>query len=518
MAQGFYRTSSYLRAGVGALFCLALAAPGCASGPPPRARAEPPPTAQGEANDPQIGALMAAFHERGWFDGSALVAKNGKVIYRGAFGPANREWGVPNTVDARYRIASITKNFTAALALKLVEQGKLRLDAKLTDYLPEYRKDTGDRVTIHHLLNHTSGIPDYVNAPGFWTNHVGNRIGRAELLKTWMSGDLEFEPGAGAKYNNTAYFLLGLVIEKVSGRPYEDSLRELVLAPAGLARSGYDAPARIVDKMAAGYVESPFGFERPPHAEIGNLFSGGGMYSTVDDLYRWDRVLASNAILSPASTQKMLTAYAPDRSRKEALSFGYGVFVGERKVGARRVRVAEHGGNAHGYRSMFTRMPDDGHVIVLLENEGDGSRSEEPYAVVAQLMNVLYGEPVTPPKGRYLAAFSRLIAEHGVGGALARLPGLEPSLTPLSGPNDLNGLAYAYLLRGKHDEAAAIMKLNIAKYPDDANSYDTLGEVYMVKGERALAIENYRRSLSMDPSNRNAVEMLRKLGAAPDRR
>jgi len=494
------------------LFCLALGASGCAAAPPPLDAAAVPRDLQRAApRDAQIDALMSAYHQHGWFDGSVLVARRGEVVYRGAFGLANREWGVPTTVDARYRIASISKTFTAVLVLRLVELGKVRLDAKLTDYLPDYRKDTGDRVTIHHLLCHTSGIPDYANLPGFWTDHLGNRMDRGELVKNWMSRDLEFAPGTGARYNSSAYFLLGLVIEKVTGRRFEDVLFDLVLSPAGMTRSGYDTPGRVLDKMASGYVETPFGYERARHVEIANVFSGGGMYATVDDLYRWDRALATHKILSPATTETMLKAYAPEPFRKE-LGFGYGFQVGERKVGSKRVRIAEHGGNVYGFRGLMTRMLDDGHLIVLLENEGSGSWSGEPYAIVAQLMNILYGEPVVMPRPRYLPTLGRLIAERGVREAMARLPGLEGSWSPLSGPNDLNNLGYAYLQRGKVEEAVEILKLNIRKYPDDANSYDTLGEIYMVKGEKALAIENYRRSLSMDPSNQNAVQMLEKLG------
>lgn len=502
------------------LFCsLALGALGCAAAPPRpdagAAQVDAKSNAKSDAkNDARIGALMSAYHQQGWFDGSVLVARSGEVVYRGAFGLASREWGVPATVDARYRIASITKTFTAVVVLKLVEQGKLRLDTKLSEVLTDYRKDTGDKVTIHHLLCHTSGIPDYVNMPRFWFDFLGSRIPRAELVKSWMSRDLEFAPGASSRYNSSAYFLLGMVIEKVTGRPYEEVLHDLVLAPAGMTRSGYDTPGRIVDRMASGYVETPFGLERAPHVEIGNVFSGGGMYSTVDDLYLWDRALASDRLLSPATREMMLKAYAPETTRKE-LAFGYGFFVGERKVGSRRVRIAEHGGNLPGYRSMLTRMLDDGHAIVLLENEGSGSLVEDPYVIIGQLMNILYGEPVVMPRPRYVPAFSRLVMERGVKEAVARLPELEPSWEPLAGPNDLNNLGYAYMQRGKVDEAVEIMKLNIRKYPDDANSYDTLGEVYMVKGDKARAVESYRRSLAMDPSNKNAVEMLKRLGEAP---
>jgi CubicO group peptidase (beta-lactamase class C family) len=131
------------------------------------------------------------------------------VIYKKGFGYANMEWKIPNDVDTKFRLGSITKQFTATVTLQLVEQGKIKLDGKITDYLPDYRKDTGDRVTIHQLLNHTSGIPSYTGQPGFFQNVSRNPFTVSDFVKKHASGDLEFEPGTKFKYNNSGYFLLG---------------------------------------------------------------------------------------------------------------------------------------------------------------------------------------------------------------------------------------------------------------------------------------------------------------------
>src|SRR6185436_16225580 len=160
------------------------------------------------------------------FNGSALVAENGKVIYKGGFGLANMEWNIANAADTKFRLGSITKQFTATLTMQLVEQGKIKLDGKISDYLPDYRKDIGEKVTIHHLLTHTSGIPSYTSQPRFFEDVSRNPYKVDEFVKKYASGDLEFEPGSKYSYNNSGYFLLGAIIERVTGKPYEQVLKE----------------------------------------------------------------------------------------------------------------------------------------------------------------------------------------------------------------------------------------------------------------------------------------------------
>src|SRR5688572_12291329 len=180
----------------------------------------------------KIDGLLKQYNEYGQLNGSVLVAENGKIIYKKGYGMANMEWAIPNQPDTKFRIASITKQFTAALILQLVEEGKIKLDGKITDYLTDYRKDTGDKVTIHQLLNHTSGIPDYKNV-------TSNPYSAVDFVKKHVSGDLEFEPGSKYKYNNGGYSILGAIIEKVTGKSYETVLQERILKPLGMTNSGY---------------------------------------------------------------------------------------------------------------------------------------------------------------------------------------------------------------------------------------------------------------------------------------
>src|ERR1041385_1514912 len=238
----------------------------------------------------KIDQLISLYQKYGQFNGSALVADNGKVIYRKGVGLANMEWGIPNTPDTKFRLGSITKQFTSMLILQLVEQGKIKLDAKLSDYLPDYRKDTGEKVTIHNLLTHTSGIPSYTGLPNFFQDVSRNPYKVADFVKKYASGDLEFEPGSKFSYSNSGYFILGAIIERVTGKPYEQVLKENIFDPAGMKNTGYDHHDTIIPKRASGYVKTGNGYINAPYLDMSIPYAAGSLYSTVEDLYLWDQV------------------------------------------------------------------------------------------------------------------------------------------------------------------------------------------------------------------------------------
>jgi CubicO group peptidase (beta-lactamase class C family) len=249
----------------------------------------------------KIQEVLTLAHKYRQFNGTALVAENGKVIYKGAFGLANMEWAIPNTPDTKFRLGSITKQFTATLIMQLVEQGKIKLDGKLSDYLPDYRKDIGEKVTIHHLLTHTSGIPSYTGLPKFFEDVSRNPYKVDEFVKKYASGDLQFEPGSKFAYNNSGYFLLGAIIEKVTGKPYEQVLKENILDRVGMNNTGYDHHDTILQKRAAGYSKTPDGYTNAPYLDMSIPYAAGSMYSTVEDLYLWDQALYTDKLISAKS-------------------------------------------------------------------------------------------------------------------------------------------------------------------------------------------------------------------------
>src|ERR1044072_7355875 len=308
-------------------------------------------TALSQDHAAKIQEVLALAHKYQQFNGTALVAENGRVVYKGAFGMANMEWGIPNAPDTKFRLGSITKQFTATLTLQLVEQGKIKLDGKISDYLPDYRKDIGEKVTIHHLLTHTSGIPSYTGLPGFFEDVSLNPYKVDEFVKKYASGDLQFEPGSKFSYNNSGYFLLGAIIEKVTGKPYEQVLQENILDPTGMKNTGYDHHNTIIPKRASGYTKTPDGYANAPYLDMSIPYAAGSMYSTVEDLYLWDQALYTDKLISAQSKALMYKPFLRD------YAYGWAVTNASFKQNDKPVQVISHDGGINGFTTTIVRYP-----------------------------------------------------------------------------------------------------------------------------------------------------------------
>ena len=211
------------------------------------------PAAQAQEKQALIDELVGKYHGYAQFNGTVLVAEQGRVIFKKGYGEANKEWNIPNTPDTKFRLGSITKQFTATIILQLAEQGKLRLDGKITEYLPDYPGATGDKVTISHLLTHSSGIRGYTELPNFGKDLSRNPFTPAEFLKVFWNLPLQFEPGTKFSYSNSGYFILGVIIEKLTSKSYAQVVDENIFKPLGMTNSGYDMPGPILPKRAAVY-------------------------------------------------------------------------------------------------------------------------------------------------------------------------------------------------------------------------------------------------------------------------
>ena len=455
----------------------------------------------------KIDGLMKVYYDYGQFNGTILVAENGKVIYKKGFGLADMEWNIPNKPDTKFRLGSITKQFTSMLILQLVEGGKVNLEGKLSDYLPSYRQDTGTKVTIHHLLTHTSGIPSLTNLPSFMSEVSRNPYPVEEVVKKFCSGDLEFEPGAKYRYNNSGYFLLGAVVEKVTGRPYEKVLEERIFKPLGMKNSGYDHHATIMPNRAAGYEQSLEGYANAPYMDMSLPYAAGSLYSTVEDLYLWDQALYTDRLL----TAKMKELLFKPHVQNPGSAYGYGWGVGKRKLpqSKREVSVVAHGGGINGFSTLIERYVDDKHLVVLFNNTGGTTLGEMSTAIG----RILYGEPYDPPKKSIARTFYETMRLKDLEAAVSEYRELKKagSANYSFRAAELNRVGYALLEAGRVEEAIKVFQLNIEAYPADANSYDSLAEAYAAKGEKVLAIKNYAKSLELDPTNTNAVERLNQL-------
>lgn len=451
----------------------------------------------------QIDELMKQYYDYGQFNGSILVAEKGKVVYAKGLGLANMEWSIPNQPDTKFRIGSITKQFTATLILQLVEEGKLKLDGKITDYLTDYRKDTGERVTIHHLLNHTSGIPSYTSRPDFRTAIMRNPYKVADFVKQLTSGDLEFEPGSKFSYNNSGYVLLGAIIEKVTGKSYETVLTERILKPLGMTNSGYDNTSPLLAKRASGYEKRPSGYVNAPYLDMTLPYAAGSLYSTVEDLYKWDQALHEGKILSAESRKLMFT---PGLS-----NYGYGIRITDETIGKSelKTKIIGHGGGINGFNSLLTRAVDKGQTVVILDNIGQGRRHGQ---ITTSIIGILNGQPYDPPR-QSISEVLYPIAEKDVAAAVAEYRKLKATKADSYdfAENELQTLGYQLVVLKRFKDAVEIFKLNVEMFPKSSNSFDSLGETYLELGEKDLALTSYKKAIELNPANANAVRIVNKL-------
>jgi len=396
------------------------------------------------------------------------------------------------------------KQFTATLILQLVEQGKLRLDAKLTDYLPDYRKETGGRITIHQLLNHTSGIPSYTSRPDL-ADISRASLPVAEFVKRYAAGDLEFESGSKFSYNNSGYFILGAIIERVTGKPYEQVLRERILDPLGMKNTGYDHSDRVIPKRAAGYEKALEGYANASYIDMSVPFAAGSLYSTVEDLYLWDQALYADKILSAQSKELM---FKPGLGN---YAYGWISVKVPLAPGQPPVPLVMHDGGINGFNTLIVRMPESRNLVVLLNNTGETSLNE----MAQNIAKILSGQTPRMPRRSIAETLGRTIAERNVQAAVKQyreLKAAQPDAYNFD-ERQLNLLGYHLVGLKRLGDAIEIFKLNVEMFHTGFNTYDSLAEAYLLNGDTTLAIENYKKSLALNPENANAAAKLKELGA-----
>jgi CubicO group peptidase (beta-lactamase class C family) len=310
------------------------------------------------------------------FMGSVLVARGGDVILSKGYGAANLEWNVPNAPSTKFRLGSITKQFTAASILLLEERNKLKLDDPIKNYLPE-APATWDRITLFNLLTHSSGIPNFTALPEYKTLELSDTR-PAKIIAMVRDKPLDFPPGEKMSYSNSGYILLGYVIEQVSGGSYEQFVQDHLFTPLGMKDSGYDSNTAIIEHRASGYSPSPKGPVNAGYIHMSVPYAAGALYSTTEDLLRWEQGLFGGKILSPASLAKMTAPFKND--------YALGVVV--QSTGGRK--VVQHGGGIEGFNTFLAYYPDDKLTIAVLAN----INGPAPNAIAAKLATVANGGTV----------------------------------------------------------------------------------------------------------------------------
>ncbi|MFD2933115.1 serine hydrolase [Spirosoma flavum] len=461
-----------------------------------------------QSKSAKIDALIQQYVANRQFNGAVLVAEKGQVIFKKGYGMANIEWNIPNAPDTKFRLGSITKQFTAMLIMQLVEKGKLKLAGKITDYLPDYPRVTGDKITIHHLLTHTSGIPNYTNVPKFFETMSRDPYTPEAFTKKFADLPLDFEPGAKFSYSNSGYFLLGVIIEKVTGKSYAELLKANILTPAQLADTGYDLFSPILPKRASGYEKERGNYVNAPYLDMSIPYAAGSLYSTVEDLYRWDQALYTDKLLSAASKATMFTPFLG--SYEEGFGYAYGWIVGKAKVGERKdsLLLIAHGGGINGFNTLISRAPQDKQLVVLLSNAGRAPLD----AMCKNVLRILYDQPVQTPKKPVTDLLRQSVMTESVATTRQKFGVWKADKGYSVNEGELNNLGYEFMRDGKLPESIAVFTLNAEAFPTSYNVYDSRGEAQMKAGNKVAAIQDYKKSVEINPKNADGFAMLKELG------
>ena len=493
-----------------------------------------------------IGELMASYADPGLkikigspFSGSILVAKNGEIIFQDAYGASDKITKTLNTVDTKFGIGSITKQFTAMLVMQLVEANQMQLEDTIAKYLPYLPKEKANHITIHQLLVHTSGLPHYEGLPaiGVSLKTFGNSsYSPRELAELIGKTRLINEPGEAFSYSSLGYHLLGTILEEVSQKSYAELLDESIVKPLELQNTGFGSNDFVAKELSKGYVyREVYGWDwwsaenggtttEAPFRDQSTAYAAGGMYSTVEDLFIWSEAVKSNRLLSLELTNKMLT---PD---KQGQCYGWvrnWDDIIEKNI---NVRLFGHGGALAG-NSAFIAMYDDETTIIYLSNRNN-IKAEELLNQVHLRANGLKDEYKIkgyPNRSSYsefeddggmsaLQDYFDRLSEHsgytvdpshhtmkGVmkihleAGKHAIADSLKTAFLKTHNPGEsmLNQVGYDFLNSDYPKFALEFFAENTQRYPHSSNAWDSLGEAYLTYGNYQNAIDCYTKAVEI---------------------
>ena len=335
-----------------------------------------------------IDALLKGSYPADRPGAAVIVTKDGETLFERAYGMADLELGVPLRPDMVFRLGSITKQFTAAAILMLAEEGKLSLQDPIEKHLPGYPTQ-GHTITIEHLLTHTSGIQSYTDMPGWMTSRILSPMTVQELVDGFKREPMQFAPGERYAYNNSAYVLLGAIVEKASGSTYEAFVTERIFQPLGMTASYYGSTERIIPRRAPGYTREGDQPKNARYLSMTQPFAAGSLLSTVADLARWDAALYTEKLLKRASLEKAWTPFVLKNGK--ATGYGYGWAVSK----LRGRRSINHGGGIFGFSTFALRLPEERVYVAVLCNSD--RPAADPGYVAKKIAALVVGDPFPEP-------------------------------------------------------------------------------------------------------------------------
>lgn len=460
----------------------------------------------------RIDSLLQQYASLDQFSGSILVARKDTVILAKGYGLANREWNIPAQASTRFRIASLTKQFTGMLIMQLKQAGKLDLQSPVSKYLPWYPRRIGDRVTIHQLLTHTAGIPNFTNRPDFFSTTARQEFSTRDFVLKYCTDSLESRPGTRFNYSNTGYYILGAVIEEITHKSFAEVLKEQILDVAGMTDSGVDVPDNIIADRASGY-EQPYGVWQ--NARFINTAStigaAGDMYSTVQDLYRWNRALYGDKLLNEANKKILFTPALND--------YAYGIGVVKIRIGGEKdsVVLMAHTGGINGFRAKILRIPDTEEVIIALSNTSDDFSTADISAITLNMLLALHDQPYTAPATHIVTETGKKLLTGSVGEAISFYQQAKnnPVYDTSHAMVRLESLGRYLSDIGRRKDGIAILKFNTELFPGSAQAHDSYADELEEDNQLREAVIHYRKTLLLDPTNQHARRALQRLGQKP---
>ncbi len=449
----------------------------------------------------KINELISLYSDYEGFNGSVLVAHEEKVIYKKGFGLANMEWDIQNQTDTKFQIASITKQFTALLILQLVAENKLDLHKPISTYLPDYPKENGNQITIHHLLTHSSGLERDAS------KDEKKYKKPKDMVNQFAESPLKFIPGERFEYSNSGYTLLGYIIETITEKSYEEVLKDRIFTPLNMKNSGFYKHRPLLKNMSSGYNKSWGNYFNIDYSDESSAYAAGGIYSTVEDLFLWDQAVNTETLLPKKYLDLLFTKHIIDS--EEGGHYGYGWEFKEKSIGNTTsiIETVGHSGRISGYRALYTKIQSSNSAIILLNNTNRTFLNGITIAIIEILNDKSYDFPLKP-----LAMFMTKTIEK---------EGIEKGIQFYKEHKDLNDYyvseqeliieGYRLLHAGNTNDAAEVFKLSTEIFPNRDNPYDSYAEALMELGKNEEAIKNYKKSLLLNPENENAKKMLKKL-------
>jgi CubicO group peptidase (beta-lactamase class C family) len=450
-------------------------------------------------------SYLRSFHDLNRFNGAAIIVDEGRILFEGGFGFADIENQLAVDATSRFPIASLTRQFTAALILKLNEEGLLDLYAPIHSIINEYPLPNGERITTHHLLTHTSGLPMVPNIP----DSTGT-LSPADILALTWNEALQFKPGTQSTYSNSESVLLEWIVERVTGMSYGDALSLFVLDPVGLGDTGYEHGLTSTNTRVKGYTRQLTEYKSVQDSYSILPYVDGILFSTVRDLGRWASVIsewgeAPSPFLERKTLEQMLTL-SPG-------PYGYGFHIRHQSIGREEnVELIEHTGGIPGFSSFLRVFPKHRRLIVLLDNTASALSP-----IMEGLTSLLWGAEAEPPKPSIAQRILPIVESAGVAPAIERYRNWRQTR-----PTEYDYSPKELMLLAEHFQnedptvAIKILEAQAEETPEIPLTRFALAELYAKQGDTVRAISHVEAALTFSPGTPNLLTKIQELGGEPD--